>query len=375
MKHILAYPLLLLAVGLTTRCSEKPEAPPTETANENFIPVTDEQQKLAGITFGPITEELVEQTISCSGIVDVPPANRFSMTTVFGGYITYTGVYPGDKVSKGQLLARLQDPLFIDLQRSYLEGLSKLDFLETDYQRKTELLKTESVSAKQYQEAKRDLETVKIEVNALAAQLKMAGFSTEQIRKNGVQPEVDVRSPINGFVTEVNVNQGMHMQQGQVLFLLIDPTHMHIELSVFPNDLEKLKEGERVYFRVAGDTEMRQGTIKLINKSVTADTRSILVHVHPLEKDEDGLLPGTFIQAKIVVGENKRMVLPMAGVNQTENTFIAYKKVEGGVEAVYFSPQFTTDKYVDGATLEAGNYVLIGAEKLLSLEEEDGHGH
>jgi cobalt-zinc-cadmium efflux system membrane fusion protein len=375
MKHILAYPLLLLAVGLTTRCSEKPETPPTETVNENFIPVTDEQQKLAGITFGPITEELVEQTISCSGIVDVPPANRFSMTTVFGGYITYTGVYPGDKVSKGQLLARLQDPLYIDLQRSYLEGLSKLDYLETDYQRKTELLKTESVSAKQYQEAKRDLETVKIEVNALAAQLKMAGFSTEQIRKNGVQPEVDVRSPINGFITEVNVNQGMHMQQGQVLFELIDPTHMHIELSVFPNDLEKLKEGERVYFRVAGDTEMRQGTIKLINKSVTADTRSILVHVHPLEKDEDGLLPGTFIQAKIVVGENKRMVLPMAGVNQTENTFIAYKKVDGGVEAVYFSPQFTTDKYVDGATLEAGNYVLIGAEKLLSLEEEDGNEH
>jgi cobalt-zinc-cadmium efflux system membrane fusion protein len=165
------------------------------------------------------------------------------------------------------------------------------------------------------------------------------------------------------------------MQQGQVLFELIDPTHMHIELSVFPNDLEKLKEGERVYFRVAGDTEMRQGTIKLINKSVTADTRSILVHVHPLEKDEDGLLPGTFIQAKIVVGENKRMVLPMAGVNQTENTFIAYKKVDGGVEAVYFSPQFTTDKYVDGATLEAGNYVLIGAEKLLSLEEEDGNEH
>jgi cobalt-zinc-cadmium efflux system membrane fusion protein len=342
--------------------------------NEHFTAVSEEQQKLAGITFGAITEQDVEQKLSCSGVIDVPPANRVSMTTVYGGYITYTGVYPGDKVTKGQLLARLQDPLYIDLQRNYLEGLSKLAFLQSDFERKTELQKTESVSAKQYQQAKRDVETVSIEVAALAAQLKMAGFSTEKLKTSGVQAEVEIRSPINGYVTSVNVNQGLHMQQGEVLFELMDPTHMHIELNVYPNDLDKLQEGQPVYFRVAGSTNVRQGSIKLINKAVTANNRSILVHVHPREEDEDGLLPGTFVQAEIVFNAQKFAVLPISGVTRSENMYTAYKRVEGGVEAIFFSPEFATADFVDARALAPGEYVLAGADKLISLDE-GGHGH
>ena len=369
--------ITFLALALTMlACSSKPEVAETQTdANENFMAITSEQEKLAGITFGPIAEQDVEQTLSCSGIIDVPPANKISITTVYGGYITYTGVYPGDKVSKGQLLARLQDPMYIDLQRSYLEGLSKLEYLQADFERKTELQKTESVSSKQYQAAKRDLETVKIEVDALAAQLKMAGFNTAKIQRTGVQNEVEIRSPINGFVTNVKVNQGIHLASGEVLFELIDPSHVHIELNVYPNDLSKLAEGQWVYYRVAGSDVSRKGDIKLINKAVTADSRSILVHVHPEKEDEDDLLPGTFIQAEIVVSTKKGMVLPIGAVTRLENTYVAYLKVEGGVKAVFFSPEYVSQQYVDASTLPAGTYVQTGAEKLITMEDESDHGH
>lgn len=368
---------LLAATLILAGCSndKTPETAFETTTRAHFTAVTPQQQDLAGITFGAITQQDIEQTLSCSGVVDVPPANRISIATMYGGYITYTSVYPGDKVNKGNVLARLQDPLYIDLQRSYLEGLSKLEYLSSDFARKADLQQTESVSMKQYQQAKRDLETVKIEVEALAAQLKMAGFNTEKLRNSGVQVEVEIRSPINGYVTNVHVNQGLHMEQGQVLFELVDPSHMHIELNVYPNDLDKLHEGQTVNFRVAGSTVVRHGKIQLINKAVTADTRSILIHVHPAEEDEDGLLPGTYVQAEIVISTQKASVLPLSGITRSENLYTAYKKVDGGVEAILFTPKFTTRTLVDAAALPPGDYVLTGADKLISLDEGEDHEH
>ena len=374
MKIILKYTYIAAIAGLAA-CSEKtPDVAENQVDNTDFIAISPEQETLAGITYGPVTEQWVEQTLACSGMVDVPPANRISMTTVYGGYITYTGVYPGDKISKGQLIAKLQDPMYIDLQRNYLEGLSKLEFLKADFERKSELQKTQSVSEKQFQQAKQDFETVKVELQALAAQLKMAGFNPDKVAKDGVQAEVEIRSPINGYVTKVNINQGMHLAEGQQLFELLDPTHVHVELAVFPNDLPRIAEGQTVYYRTAGDKRVLKGVIKLINKSV-GDENSIMVHVHPAEEDEGAILPGTFVQAEIVVDKVKAPVLPIAAVNQTEHGFIAYKKVEGGVKAVYFTPRFTSNEYVDGAILGQGDYLQRGADKLIEMDDETGHSH
>lgn len=356
-------------------CTSNPQEQATiEEERADFIPISATQQEMAGITFGPITTQNVEQTLACSGQVDVPPANRISLTTVYGGYITYTGVYPGDKVRKGQLLAKLQDPMYIDLQRGYLEGKSKLAFVEADYARKQRLMETQSVSDKQLQQTKREYESVAVEVQALAAQLKMAGFSIALIEEKGVQPEVEVRAPIDGFVTAVNINQGLHLAEGDALFELIDPTHVHIELAVFPNDLPKLAEGQKVYYRIAGDDVIRTGNIKLINKAV-GQAKSIMVHVHPAQEDENAIIPGTFVQAEIVYAAQEAQVLPIEAVNETESGYIAYKRVEGGVEAIHFVPRFTTQNVVDAAVLDAATYLLHGAEKLITLEDEGEHDH
>lgn len=375
MKLVNITSYILFTGLLLGACNAAPEEQTeTEETSTAFIAVTAAQQEMAGLRYGPVTTQVVEQTLACSGMVDVPPANRVSLTTVFGGYITYTGVYPGDQVRKGHLLAKIQDPLYVDLQRSYLSGLSNLTYLKADFERKQQLVQTQSVSDKQFQEARRAYQEAEINVQALAAQLTMAGFSVEAIKRNGVQPEVEVRSPINGYVTVVNINQGMHLAEGEALFELMDPTHVHIELAVFPNDLAKLSEGQKVYYRIAGDETMHQGYIKLINKAV-GEAKSIMVHVHPEEEDEGAILPGTFVQAEIVYSAQETLVLPTTGVNQTDNGYIAYKQVEGGVEAVVFLPRFVTQNVVDAAALAEGNYLLTGAEKLISLEDEGEHDH
>lgn len=353
------------------QCSSKtaePEMAIDEAAN-TIIALTEAQQQLAGIAFGPVMQQAVNQKISCSGVVDVPPSNRVSLTSVYGGFVTYTGVYPGDKVQKGQLLAQMQDPLYIDMQRDYLENRSKLAFLQADFDRKSALIKTNSVSEKEFQQTKRDLEAAQIAQQALAAQLQMAGIGVDYLLEKGVQRTVGVRAPVSGFVVAVNINQGMHVAAGDALFELLDPTHVHVELSVFPDDAQNLAPGQTVNYRMAGNEQTFTGSIKLINKAVGSQN-SIQVHVHPSEKDESSLLPGTFVQAEIVISQMEAYVLPRAAVNRVENGFLAYKKVDGGVLPVLFSPKFVSADVVEAQALVGAEYVQSGATKLLSLEEE-----
>ena len=372
MKPILNTITAALFTSLFVGCEQASEQEMTRSDSDQIM-LTEEQMQRSGIIVGPLTVRDMPQTISCSGVIDVPPGNRASITTAYGGYITHTDIYPGEVVTKGQLLARLKDPLYVDLQRSYLEGQSKLVYLESDFARKSELRKNESVSEKAFQEAQRNVEAARVEVEALRAQLKIAGINPSHIEKNGVQDEVEVRAPINGYVTEVNVNLGAHLNEGDALFELIDPSHVHIELNVYPNDLSKLKVGQGVYYNIAGDDSLMHGEVYLINKAVSNKTRGIVIHVHPDDEEAENHLPGTFVQAKIIYNNQRKPVIPTTGVISTTEGYIAFRKVDGGFEEILFQTENEVNGYLDASTLPKGEYILIGAKKVANAAPDHSH--
>jgi cobalt-zinc-cadmium efflux system membrane fusion protein len=372
MKPIQNTIAIALITLLIAGCKQAPEQEITQNEGPQ-IALTDEQMQRSGIAVGPLTMRDMPQTISCSGVIDVPPGNRASITTAYGGYITYTDIYPGEVVKKGQLLAQLKDPLYVDLQRSYLEAKSKLTYLEADYTRKSALHKNESVSEKAYQQAQRDVEAVRVEVEALKAQLKIAGIKPSVIENKGVQDKVDVRAPIHGYVTSVNINLGAHVEPGDALFELIDPSHLHIELNAYPNDLGKLKIGQTVLYTIVGDDSVQTGEIYLINKAVNNTTRSIVIHVHPDDEEAENHLPGTFVQAKIVYSNQRKPVIPVTGIVQTAEGYIAYRKVAGGFEEILFEAGKQSDGFLDASTLPKGEYVLAGAKKVANAAPDHSH--
>jgi cobalt-zinc-cadmium efflux system membrane fusion protein len=371
MHHSIQHISCFLFGALTLlSCSNKaPEESATEPHNHT-ITLNENQISLAEITFGSLSEREVEYSVLCNGEVDAPPENRASVTTAFGGYISYTRMYAGEKVVKGQLLARIQDPVYIELQQSYLNALSKAEFLKEDLKRKSELRESESVSEKTFKESKRDNQLILIEADALESKLRLAGISPEGIQKNGVQNEVSVLAPISGYVTKTNINLGKHMQAGEELFEIINPDHMHIELSVYSSDIGKLKNGQKVYYRIAGSDEEQTGFVKLINKALDENTRTIVIHVHP-DKDDERLLVGTFIQARIVYEKRSEKVLPFAGVVKSGDGYLAYRKVDGGVEEIFFNSPNAGREWISAPDLPEGDYVLTGAARLLRIEADE----
>ena len=57
---------------------------------------------------------------------------------------------------------------------------------------------------------------------------------------------INVYSSIDGFVSKVNVNIGKYVNPTDVLFELINPEDIHLNLKVFEKDLDKLSIGQKI---------------------------------------------------------------------------------------------------------------------------------
>jgi cobalt-zinc-cadmium efflux system membrane fusion protein len=124
---------------------------------------------------------------------------------------------------------------------------------------------------------------------------------------------VPLYSPINGFVSKVNVNIGKYVNASDVLFELINPADIHAALTVFEKDLGKVKPKQKVMVTFVDDPSTEyECEVILVTKNVD-DNRSALVHCH-FEEQPKQLLPGMFINARIKVSNAQVTAVPEAAV-------------------------------------------------------------
>ena len=139
MKNIvskLALAILFISMwscGETSSEEKTEEKTEEHSEEENHIELTNEQLKNTEIEIGKAEMRSLGSEISVNGIIDVPPQGNISINIPYGGFLKYTEMLPGTKVKKGQLLAVIENPMFIDIQQQYLETLAEGEYLKTDF--------------------------------------------------------------------------------------------------------------------------------------------------------------------------------------------------------------------------------------------------
>jgi cobalt-zinc-cadmium efflux system membrane fusion protein len=79
-------------------------------------------------------------------------------------------------------------------------------------------------------------------MNSLSQQLRLININPESLKSGSITKSVPVYSSINGFVSKVNVNIGKYVNPSDVLFELINPDDIHLNLKVYEKDLQNLKK-------------------------------------------------------------------------------------------------------------------------------------
>lgn len=303
--YITLFSLLLFA------CSEKKEE--STVVNENnaseIVEFTPEQLKQAELETGPVQKKTIPFKIHVNGTIEVPPQNLVTISFPLGGYLKSTSLLPGMKIKKGEVIAILEHPDFINLQQDYLVSKAKIEMLQKEYDRLKALNATKASSDKALEQAQAELLSEKIKLNSTGEKLQLINVNPQRLNENSISRSVSLVSPINGYVSAVNVNIGKYVNPDDILFELVNPEDLHLSLTVFEKDLKNIQIGQKVKAYINGEeNKIYDAEIILIGKKLGA-SRNVEVHCHFLHDFQD-LLPGMFMNGEIEVNTMESYFVP-----------------------------------------------------------------
>ena len=328
MKNIIqiaAVFLLLIGCGNKNNAESVSE----EQVEPTGIRVTQDQFDTNDLMLGALEKRTFPKMVETSGMIDVPPENRASITAFMGGFVKNTSLLVGDQVKKGQLLVSLENQEFVQMQQDYLEIFNQLDFLKAEFERNQTLFEEKIASQKNFLQAKSNYETAKSRYKGLREQLQMLNISPNRVEQGNITSQAVIYAPISGSVTKMNVAKGSYVSPATEIMEIVDNDHVHLELSVFEKDILKVKKGQRIQFKIPEASEDTfEAEVHLVGTSIDNTNRSIKVHGHLAHEEEANFLPGMFVDAKIMTDTIKTLSLPEEAVIESEGTYYVLKLVD-----------------------------------------------
>jgi cobalt-zinc-cadmium efflux system membrane fusion protein len=380
--------LIIFITTVLTSCNRKApdENVDTDEPEEvsNTVVLSASQVKNVGIVLGHIEQRQINGTIKVNGVLDVPPQQLISIGAPMGGFVKKTMLLQGTRVKKGQVIATIENLDFIQIQQDYLEAKNQMEFTKADFERQQKLSSENINSQKTLQLSKTNYATWQAKYNGLSEKLKVLNLNAAAIETGDMKSSIDLYSPINGYVTEVNVNVGKFVNSTDILFEIVDTEHLHAELTVFEKDIPKLKIGQKVRFTLANETKERTATVHLIGRKIGAD-RTIRIHCH-IDNEDTELLPGMYLKALVETGGALVNALPNEAIidyvgkkyifiasdetkNSTDKKFLITEIQTGNSESGFTEIQFNNDLTGNANVVVKGAYSLIS--KMKNSEEEE----
>ncbi|HPT22006.1 MAG TPA: efflux RND transporter periplasmic adaptor subunit [Bacteroidales bacterium] len=374
--------LLLISCNMNDKTASETEE--VEVLPEDIVELRDDQAKLAGIKFGKFEMKSIGNVIKSNGVISVPPQSFATVSMPLGGFIKSTNLLPGNAVSRGQVLAIIENQEFVDIQQNYLEAKNRLVFAKAEYERHINLYKDDVYSEKNVQQVTVDYKNLLAVIRSLEQKLTMIGIDPDQLTEENISSSVSLRSPIKGFLKSVNINIGKYVSPTDVLFEIVNSENLYLELTLFEKDAEKVSEGQKVKFFVNNGSDVHEAVIIQTGKSV-GDDKTFKVFATVTGQCDD-VLPGMYVNAVIEESAEQVPSLPSEAIVSFDDkdyifVFETEKEEEGQPFTEYriievrkgvTSSGFTEVILPEGFNIDASRVVIVGAYNLLSAKKNAG---
>lgn len=361
--YILLFSFMILSCG-----SKKEENKTESVISQQIIKLNDQQIKNAGIEVGKAENRSISSVLKVNGKIDVPPQNMVSISIPLGGFLKSTQLLPGMHIKKGEVIAVMEDQQYIQLQQDYLTSRSQLSYSENEYNRQKELNLSKASSDKAFQQAEAEYKAQKVNERSLQEKLKLIHIDPDKLNENSISRSISITAPIDGYVSKVNVNIGKYVNPTDVLFELVNPNDIHLNLTVFEKDINKLYVGQKLIAYTNNEPNKKyECEILLIGQNLSVE-RSIEVHCH-FESYDRSLIPGMYMNAEIQVKtQNAISINDDAIVTHEGKSYLFLKKDANTFEMVPVNIGVSENGYTEinsNYSLENSKIVTKGAYSLL----------
>ncbi len=304
----------------TLSCNNDATVKNSEENDLNTVQLTSKELAEFDFQTDTIKKMLLQSVLHFKGIIDVPPQNIHAISVPMGGYLKETHLLPGTPIKKGQIIAKIEDVQYIQLQEEYLNTKIQLKMLETNYKRQKALLVENAISEKIYEQAETEYLNAKTKLKALEEKLYLININPTTLTPETMKRSINIIAPFDGYAIKINYSVGKYITPSDVLFELVNPSDIHLNLKIYEKDLENITIGQKlVAYTTAQPNKKFNCAIILINKLVNSD-RTVDVHCH-FDKYEETLIPGTYMQADVFIKNDSVYALPSSAVIFYDNKY------------------------------------------------------
>jgi RND family efflux transporter MFP subunit len=226
-----------------------------------------------------------------------------------GGRVLSIQVEAGDRVKRGQVLARLDTavlaPQVASLRAALEQARADAALAEADYQRAEKIATTVAALSKEEVEKRRTAATTSAaKVRTAEAQLAEAEARLKR---------TDIVAPDDGIVLTRTAEVGQAVTTGSApLFRLARGGEVEMKALIAEQDLPKLKIAQDVAVTITGVDTPFPGKVRLLAAVIDPATRLGEVRI-TLPKDP-ALRPGAFAHGTAVVGSDVKPLVPQTAL-------------------------------------------------------------
>jgi cobalt-zinc-cadmium efflux system membrane fusion protein len=310
-----------------------------EEHEEGEIHLTKEQIETMNIQFGDFSQIKINDFVKATGTLDLPPNAYASVSAKAEGFIKESKKYvEGSYIKKGAVIGYLENPEFIQKQQTYLEVQSELTFLNQELARQQKLVTANAGIEKKLQQLQSEVNSKTATIKGIAKQLAYLGFNTTNLTPDNITERIAIVSPMSGYITSVNMHNGMYVTPQMELMEIVDENHLHLELDVFEKDIANVKTGQTISYTVpALGNEVFDADVYIIGKEFNTQNKTVRIHGH-LEKKRPKFIKELFVEAKIWLNDQTVQALPEKAIIKDGDFSYIYVANDNADDELKFEP-------------------------------------
>ena len=354
----------LAMAGLLGGCgssTDKP-APSADTPHNATLTAAQRQH----ITLAAIAASPFHKAIQATGVVDFDNDQATSVLAPFSGPVTQLLVSAGQRVDKGQPLARVNSPDYAAAVGAYSKALVAARNARRLADADRDLGAHEGLPRRELEQALTDAASADADREAALQALLALDADPQTIKaiqsgKPLAHVEAVIRAPVAGTVAEKLITPGQLLQAGSTAcFTVADLSRMWVMAQVSPAELAAVRLGDPASID-AGSAGVLQGTVDNIGAVVDPDTRAVPVRVR-VDNAKGLLKKQMYVRVRIQSRQAERgLLVPVSAVlRDDENLPFVYVAQQDGS----FARRRVTlgyragDRYQVSSGLEAGEQVV-----------------
>ncbi len=257
-----------------------------------------------GVRLGKLEPALQIPLLTAPAKVVVPPAHEYLVSASQSGLITRLNTSIGDQVRKGDVLAELNSPDLLSLQRLYLKAENELQLGALSNQRDKKLFEEGVIAERRWQETHSQYIAFASEANEHRQLLEIAGMNAAEIKHlqstHRLSSKLKVLSPIAGTVMERMGVAGSRADMLAPLYRIADLSELWLEINIPQERAAQVKIGDQVQTENSDPaTAAITAKIGQLSQNVDAENQTVLARAI-IDSKQPAIRPNQRINIQIM---------------------------------------------------------------------------